>query len=220
MDKHIAVMVAQPDDDLMICAADGVAYQRDMTVTMPYDRRYFEMYAGYENNEKADAIDGGRIDFVARHVGFGVEVCDVGIGAGVFIKKRERAGGPTFGVDVNPVAIDWLKERGLWAGDQLSRFSVFTFWDVLEHLPDPAVYLDHVPVAGWVFASTPIYPDLGRVRESKHYKPGEHLLYFTEAGFVGWMAHYGFELRERATFESDAGRDSIGSFAFERVRRG
>jgi len=62
----------------------------------------------------------------------------------------------------------------------------------------------------------PIFPDLTAIRASKHYRPGEHLYYFTEDGLVRWMALHGFLLRERNDFETRAGRDSILSFAFLR----
>lgn len=214
MDKHIELMgntCGLVDGDLMLCHEYGVAFQRDMTPTAHYNGAYFEMYAGYANNDKAEAIDGGRIALVARHAGPQTPVCDVGIGAGVFISKR----GNTWGVDVNPVAQAWLKERGLWAED-LSRFSAFTFFDVLEHLPEPGRYLQHVPIGGYVFASLPIFDDLNRIRESRHYKPGEHLLYFTENGFIDWMWMHGFKVLERTDFETVAGRESILSFAFQR----
>ena len=56
------------------------------------------------------------------------------------------------------------------------------------------------------------------IRDSKHYRPGEHLYYFTELGFAQWMARHGFELLEVSNFETKAGRDSILSFAFRRHR--
>ncbi len=36
-------------------------------------------------------------------------------------------------------------------------------------------------------------------------------------GFIAWAALYGFHLIERSTHEIDAGRESIGAFAFSRV---
>ena len=57
---------------------------------------------------------------------------------------------------------------------------------------------------------------LRAVRASKHYRPGEHLLHFTEEGFVAWMRMHGFQLLECSDFEMQAGRESILSFAFRR----
>ena len=59
--------------------------------------------------------------------------------------------------------------------------------------------------------------DLNKIRESKHYRPGEHLLYWTEKGFVDWMFEKGFRFLEKRTFEIQAGREDILSFAFIRT---
>lgn len=192
----------------------GVAFQTDMKVTAAYDGSYFEKCRGYAGNAIARAVTEGRIDLIARHAGSQERVCDVGIGSGEFVIAR----GHTFGVDINPVAKNWLMSRGLWAYD-LTAFRAFSCWDVLEHCVEPNDYLDMVPVGGWLFASVPVFADIWKVRESKHYRPGEHLYYWTSEGFERWLRGYGFQLLERATFESDAGRDGIHSFAFMRTDR-
>ena len=140
---------------------------------------------------------------------------DVGIGSGEFIKNRPN----TYGQDINPVAIEWLKRNDLWAR-YLGDFEALTFWDVIEHVPTPADYFDKVSDGAYLFTSLPIFEDLSQIRVSKHYRPGEHLYYFTEPGFVCWMALHGFKLLERQTFEMDAGRENIFSFSFEKVCHG
>ena len=63
----------------------------------------------------------------------------------------------------------------------------------------------------------PIYgDDLDRVPKSKHFKPGEHLYYFSEKGLLKWMEVYGFEVMEKNTFEKLAGRNRIYSYAFRK----
>jgi hypothetical protein len=59
-----------------------------------------------------------------------------------------------------------------------------------------------------------VLEDLSKVRASKHFKPGEHFYHFTVRGFVDWMTLYGFRLIEQSNHEIEAGRDSIGAFAF------
>lgn len=209
MDARIAALPCEADGDLALCIEHGVAYQRDMTVTEPYDESYWNKCAGYEDKGIALAINRGRIEMVAKWAGPVTRVCDVGIGCGEFIKKR----GNTFGRDINPHAIQWLTRYGLWA-HRLSDFSAFTFWDVIEHVPRPADYFDEVPHGAHLFTSIPVFSDLRKIRESRHYRPGEHLYYWTPVGFVNWMSSYGFVLLERDDFETRAGRDSIMSFAF------
>ncbi len=215
MDKHIEHMARDSgvlDGDLIVCERHGFAYQADMTVTAKYDEDYLNKCQSYEGQEIANHINLGRVAMVARHAGENALTCDVGIGSGEFITRRPH----TYGIDVNPAAMMWLKEHGLVARD-LRFFMAFTFWDVIEHVPTPAEYLDQIRLDGWAFFSVPIFDDLKRIRESRHYRPGEHLYYWTKEGFERWLAMYGFELREHAMFEMTAGRDSIHSFAFRRL---
>lgn len=201
------------DEALVLCECEGVAYQRDLTVTAQYDESYWNKCSGYEGTEICDAINRGRVAFVAKHAGPAAMVCDVGVGSGEFIRSR---GPQTYGIDVNPAAMRWLKSCGRWAND-LSDFAVFTFWDVLEHCPDPDEYLSLIPVGGWAFISIPIFEHLHLIRSSRHYRPGEHLFYFRRDGLEGWLQRSGFELAEHSLFETEAGRDSIHSFAFRRL---
>lgn len=212
MDRFISSMPAIEDGDLMLCLSDGIAYQRDRSHIICYDEPYYAKCASYEDQEIARKLNAGRIALVKRHYGAG-KVVDIGIGSGEFIKKR----GNTMGRDVNPVAIEWLKRNDLWAED-LSYFGAFTFWDVIEHIETPEAVLQHIQLHAFAFFSIPVFSDLCRVRESKHYRPGEHLQYFTAEGFVCWMVAHGFLLLEMTDFETKAGRESIMSFAFKRNR--
>lgn len=212
MDRFIREMRATEDDDLMLCLEDGVAYQGDMSHQVGYGEDYFNKCLGYEDQAIAVAINNGRIALVAKHFDPAAAVLDVGVGSGEFIKKRPN----TFGRDINPVAESWLKAEKAWA-DVPGMFGAYTFWDVIEHLEEPEQWFRYVSAGACLFTSIPLFADLRRIRESKHYRPGEHLYYFTEEGFLKWMSLWGFELLERQTFEIDAGRDSIFSFAFHRA---
>lgn len=211
MDALLLFTDAEPDGDLMVSRAHGVAWQADMTVTARYDARYFDHYVALQGSPIAQALNAGRVALVDRHVGAGARVVDVGIGSGEFIAHRPN----TYGQDINPQAVAWLRERGLWA-DHLSDAAGVTFWDVIEHVREPDIYLRQIAEGACVFVSIPVFDDLSRVRASKHYKPGEHLYYWTAPGFVAWMAARGFGLLERTDFETAAGRDGIATFAFRR----
>lgn len=215
MDSVIARFDSKCDGDLRICKDRGVAYQRDMSIRVAYDAAYFDKCAGYEDHEIALKINAGRIDLVNRHVGAEQRILDVGIGSGEFIKKRGNA----CGYDINPQALEWLKSRDLYAED-FGAFNAFSFWDVIEHIEDPKLYFRSMPVGAYLFTSLPIFADLTKIRDSRHYRPGEHLYYWTEQGFVDWMVRHRFALIERQDFEIAAGRDSILSFAFHRSMPG
>lgn len=209
MDQFIASYPAVFDKDLMLC--DGVAYQRDMMHTVSYDEDYFEKCAAYKGNEISRAVHNHRVELVSQYQ---AKVLDIGIGSGEFIEAFNKVG-IAMGYDVNPHAVKWLKSKKLYTED-FEDFFAFTFWDVLEHVPDPSEYFGRIPDGSYVFVSIPIFESLQSIRESKHYRPNEHLYYFTEQGFIEWMYLYGFEPLEVNEFETIAGREGILEFVFER----
>lgn len=196
----------------MLCRDFGVAYQQDRTNLCAYDDAYYDKCKSYEGQQIAQAINAGRVALVNKYVGLG-KVVDVGIGSGEFIRLRPN----TWGHDVNPAGIEWLKRNDLWAKN-LQGFAGATFWDVLEHVETPEDYLKQIGLHAFAFVSIPLFYALGAVRASKHYRPGEHLQYFTEQGFIDWMERHGFRLMQMQDFEIRAGRESIYSFAFRRYR--
>lgn len=214
VDSLIERFDAVADGDLMITRR-GVAYQADMSSPVAYDEAYFDKCAGYEGKDIGDRINAGRLALVDRHAGADARLLDIGVGSGEFVRRRPH----TWGFDVNPKARAWLESAGRWA-DDLREFGFFSFWDVLEHVPEPNRYFRRMGEGAWLFCSLPVFEDLGRIRESRHYRPDEHFYYFTRQGFVDWMALYRFELAEASDHETLAGRDSIAAFAFRRTLPG
>ena len=175
-----------------------------------YDGRYFVQYVRMAETPMGRALTRARVDMVARH--YAGPLLDVGIGAGQFVLER---GGPTFGYDVNPHAIEWLRERALYQDLYAESFRALSFWDALEHIPDPGAAV--VRAGEWVFVSLPIFDGPEHCLSSRHYKPGEHLWYWTDNGIRRWFERQGFECVEHNRIETDLGRDGIGSYAFRRV---
>jgi hypothetical protein len=209
MDRFIEQFPVRHDGDLSLCLEYGVAYQTDRQNIIQYNGDYWNKCAGYEDSEIALKISKGRIEFVDRH--YSGEVLDIGVGCGEFIKKRNG----TYGYDINPKAVEWLLECGLYR-DCFSDFDAFTMWDVLEHVETPEQYFINIRPASFLFLSLPIFGDLAKIRESKHYRPGEHLYYWTRDGLIEWMLLHKFELCGHSDFETQAGRESIESFAFRK----
>lgn len=178
-----------------------------------YDADYFEKYRQYEDTELGQQILQARLDLVARH--YRGCVLDVGIGSGQFVAARQN----TYGYDVNPAGVAWLRARNryvdLYVSPDAGWSPALTFWDSLEHIPDPGAAVARA--ARWVFASLPIFDDAAHVLRSRHFRRDEHYWYFTRDGFVDWMAAQGFVVREENDAESLLGRDGIMSFAFERM---
>jgi hypothetical protein len=181
----------------------------------PYDQDYFDNFARNADTDIGRALMQARIDFVAQH--YQGSLIDIGIGSGAFVEARrhQRPMRPTFGYDVNPCGIKWLRSRRLFADPYAAPFEAATMWDVLEHMPNYPMLLDNV--REWLFLSLPVFRDADHVLASKHYKPKEHCWYFTSEGLVFMMQSFGFELVEENRIETELGREDIGSFAFKRV---
>lgn len=213
MDKFIAAApVSEVDGDLTLCLTQGVAYQTDMIVTASYDGSYFDKCASYSGSEIEDKLNYGRRSMVDRWVSHYEAVLDIGIGSGAFIRARPN----TWGTDINPRAVEWLHDQNKWAGNSFFLFRAFTMWDVIEHVPNPEDYIKQMKPRSYLFVSIPTFKNLDQIRRSRHYRPGEHLYYFTEWGLPLWLEKYGFKLLDMSDFETKAGRDGITSYVFRR----
>ena len=173
-----------------------------------YEGDYWDEYRERDATEMGKALTDARIALVDRH--FHGSVVDIGIGGGRFV---EDSG--SLGYDVNPKAVKWLVENARWMDVYIHGADAITCWDSIEHIPDPMELLKRV--RKWVFVSLPIMESPEHCLKSRHYKPGEHIWYWTHQGFVEWMKKAGFECVETNAAESDLGRDGITSYAFRRV---
>lgn len=217
MDSFIASFAAQPDGDLMLCEANGVAYQSDMRARrVPYTDAYWQKVSAYENGHIANAVNRGRCDMLAFHLWTGASVLDIGAGTGAFVRAANAAGFRASGFDVMPRAIERLKAEGLYDSD-VESFDAITMWDSLEHMESPGDWLRRARVDTLLFMSIPVFKSLSNIRKSKHYRPGEHLTYWTPEGLIDWLMSYQFKLVARSNHEIAAGRESIGAFAFKRM---
>lgn len=177
---------------------------------MRYEGQYFAHYQKLDNTKMGALLTRARLDLVSKYCAPG-ETVDIGIGGGRYVQE---SGG--LGFDVCDDAVVWLKSMGAYFNPyQNCGADAITCWDSLEHIPDPGLLLKQVKE--WLFVSLPICESRDEWAASKHFKPGEHVHYFTRNGFLRWCAEQGFECVEMNRVESDLGREGIMSFAFKRV---
>jgi hypothetical protein len=194
----------------------GFGYYPVDPADAPYDAAYFGKYVAMAATEMGQALNITRARMVERW--WQGDLVDVGIGSGAFIEHRapEHPARPlTFGYDVNPAAVEWLRRKRLWWNPRVDPCPAVSMWDVLEHMPDFPKLL--VNVRAYAFVSIPVFGNPEYARNSRHFRPTEHFFYFTAHGFTRAMADLGWKCVEMNWNESVLGRDSIGSFAFRRV---
>lgn len=176
-----------------------------------YDDAYFEKYQRYAQTELGARLTVARVALVARH--FTGHLVDIGVGSGAFVNARPF----TWGYDINPAGVAWLKaQEKLWNPYRQPCLAM-SFWDSLEHIPDFPKLLEQVEDS--VFISLPTFNGPREVVGSRHYRKDEHYWYFTRWGLIKFMADLGWQLLEASDVETILGREGITSFAFRRVSR-
>jgi len=145
-----------------------------------YDLNYYENLLRI-HSATAESICKRRWLFLSEHIQDLKKVLDYGSGVGWF-----RAWAP-------PGIAVWSYDIGLYpqTGIDLIGYDVTCFWDVLEHIRD---FQDIEPIlmlSKKVACTVPIIPEEG-LSEWKHFKPGEHLHYFTKDSLVALFDKFGF----------------------------
>ena len=181
---------------------------------MVYADSYFDRYSRMAETPIGKALNNFRSSLVSKYCD---SIIDIGIGDGAFLKKFPGRG---LGYDVCEKAENWLKSQNRWADpyESFPDVEAISFWDSLEHIKDPTLILDKIPHDAFVFFSLPIFSDITKITESKHYRPWgegggtEHYHYFNKEGFVEFLKLSGFEIIEILDEEMKIGREDILTF--------
>jgi SAM-dependent methyltransferase len=167
-----------------------------------YERGYFSggghgygdyLEAERSSNRRKAAARLGRLFELG--LGPGERLLDVGCADGTFVEQSLQRGLDAYGVEVSEEIIPSLPEqvrprvrRSLEAAAPLGPYHAVTFWDVLEHLPDPIATLRAARAllrpGGLLAAVVPVIDNINArafPRSWDQYKPPEHLWYFSRA---------------------------------------
>jgi hypothetical protein len=167
--------------DLRGCRACGHIFQYPPIVTARYDAQYVGRYDAYPT----EGISLLRLAFLEGYVRGG-RLLDVGYGNGAFIRVAEAAGFAAFGYDVHGEDYG-IAEIDIHA--DASEWDVVTFFDSLEHFADLQPVRALFERTRFVMVSVPQRPpDFPGDRAWRHYRPGEHLHYFSEASLQRLVA--------------------------------
>ncbi len=189
------------------CPEKGIGWHS--APPMEYSGEYFAHYQKLDNTPMGAALTRARLELVSKYVAPNT-VVDIGIGGGRFVQE---SGG--YGYDVSKEATEWLQKTNSYCDPYEVVVRSITCWDSLEHIPEPEKLLANV--RDWFFVSLPTFESAEEALQSKHFKPAEHLWYFSIPGLIRWAEDQGFQVTEVNHAETELGREGITSFAFKRV---
>jgi len=198
-----ALCTRHTHNNLSLCAACGHIFQTDLAVTISYDACYAHQYDSRPVREMSEV----RWNFIQSHLTLpvGSRILDVGYGNGAFLKRARDAGMRIHGIDVHS------EDFGIPTVDFDTEleFDLVCFFDSIEHFPqfDPIFRLR----AGSAIVSIPNTPPslLAAPQAWRHYKPGEHLHYFSRTSLDRVMRRWGFTYKLTEGFPEDQLRGKL-----------
>lgn len=158
--------------DLLQCKSCGHIWQASSMVSVSYGKEYLECY----RNRPTAEMSCLRLGFLKAFIDGG-KLLDIGYGRGDFAKLASLAGFRVYGCDVHGVdfgirEIDLTHDAETW--------DVVTAFDSIEHFADLTPLKSLFSRTKVVMVSVPFTPSwFPERRDWKHYKPGEHLHYFS-----------------------------------------
>lgn len=177
-------------------------------------KNYWSEYRSKDQTDMGRALTEYRHSVILHNTRTLEKGVDIGIGGGAFV---EAAG--CMGYDICDDAVKWLKVNdNYWNWKKPVDWA--TFWDSLEHLTFTEHMLMFPRIRSAIFTSIPIF-DTDKpypIQKWKHYKPGEHIWYFTLEGFLRYMHWHGFRWILLSAQETILGRRDILTFGFRRFR--
>jgi len=170
---------------------------------MTYDLDYYErmLRLNAQTGEQISKVRWEWINEINPRI-----VLDYGSGCG-FFRTYRPADITVYSYDVGPYP---------QTGIELTIYDVVCFWDVLEHLPDFKPLEPVLALSRYVALSLPIKPQDTLWNDWKHFKPGEHLHYWTGETVQEFFQKYGFKLMKSGYPECPP-RQDIKSFLFKKL---
>lgn len=167
-----------------VCVNCDHAFQDPPIVSAHYDWNYISTYDRYPATRAMSYLRAG---LVAAHAKG--KLLDVGYGNGAFLSAAKHLEFDVHGSDLHGVK-SWVPDVPLVSDEQ---WDVVTFFDSLEHFPslEPAQHV--LKRTQTAVVSVPLRPVWwpALLPEWKHYKPGEHMHYFSQTSLREFMADLG-----------------------------
>lgn len=185
-----------------------------------YDEKYVSTYDTPEYKEKATVLQAMRYGFAcAAHSRPISSLLDYGCGNGEFLKFAKRGIRNVYGFDISGIR----EIEDIEVVESPIAADVWTFWDVLEHIPE-IEFIEDAPCATICISLPNCVPHSIEEFDSWHHrKPDEHLYHFNANSLTAFMQNMGWKrlavsyhediIRRRETLN---GNHNILSMAFTR----
>ena len=195
------------------CGTVTTDYQFDAKI---YDQAYAQHYADLSGTPIERQLNASRLAIFHRWVKTGGRLVDFGCSVGDFLALA-RGHYQCTGLDCNTYALSIALKKLNGAVhldsylDHHRGFDGATFFDVLEHLPDPTGTLIEVKsrlnsqgIIVVIFPNISAVPfgDHDALKVWKHFKPREHLCLFSVKGLRLMAEKAGFEIMQISNEES------------------
>jgi len=152
-----------------------------------YDSSYINIYNQQKYTQTAKVLNNIRLNYLMSYFFSPPEsLLDVGCGNGSFLQACIGKINTLYGFDV----VNTMLPDSIIKVYEFVEASVYTFWDSLEHIWDIS-FLENLPTR-MVAVSVPWY--YGEFKNWRHYKPDEHIRYFTLDALTNMFEHYGWTL--------------------------
>jgi hypothetical protein len=175
--------------------SNGVIFQKDREPFL-YDYSYADNYNTLPTN---DIMSHLRLGYIVGSLGKMPEsILDVGYGNGAFLNLAKNYS-KCYGHDIShypiPEGVEFVKDISE------KHFDVITFFDVLEHFPNP-YFLENLN-CNYIVCSLPhcYYFSDEWFENWKHRKPNEHLWHFNQESLIRFFDAQGYSEVNTSNFE-------------------
>lgn len=178
------------ENNLSRCGRCLHIFETDLKATCSYDATYLETYIHHTTCDTMSAARAG-IVLGTLKLPIGSKILDIGYANGAFLKAMEHIGYDVYGMDLHG------KDMGIREVkfDTPIVYDLVCFFDSIEHFENPKTVYQLQTHS--VIISLPMRPSFfpAYPQKWKHYKPGEHLHYFSPESLDYFMRGWGMTRR-------------------------
>ena len=211
LDKdHLALVRCLACDLVYVNPAFDEEHYREIYQSTEYQAIMKDL--GIESHDyRVERFGRERVEIMAAHLPQNrpIRYLDVGCSTGFVVEAARQVGWDALGIDLNPSAIEFGKERGLdlravtldGAGFDLETFDAVSLFDVVEHLLEPSTVVASavklLRPGGILFIYVPNYDSASRLllgADAHFIWPTHHLNYYTPETASDLLSRHGLEV--------------------------